>query len=77
MLNEQNGHAKLAAHEGDVVHELLRFVGIHASRGLIQQKQLGIRRHCTGDLQLSLLTVRKICGKIILILVKLKNLQEL
>ena len=40
MLDEQNGHAEFFPYKFDGLHQLCRFIWVHARRRFVQQKQL-------------------------------------
>ena len=75
MLDEHDGDLEHVADLDDVLHELLRFGGVHAGGGLVEQQQLGIGRKGAGDLQLALLAVGQVDGDHVALLPDAHDLQ--
>ena len=59
MLNDKNTQVKCCLDPADKVRQIVRFLRIHAGRRLIQKKQAGLCRQSTGNLQATLLAIRK------------------
>ena len=57
MLNEQDSNLELVADFDDVLHQLRRFVRIHARGGFVQQQKRRIRRQRAHNLQAPLCAV--------------------
>ena len=51
MFNEQDRIPALVAQLGDQLRQLGRFFRVHASRRLVQTKELGFGCHRSGDFQ--------------------------
>ena len=60
MLDQKNGHIKVITNKTDGIHQFLSFIGVHTSCRLIQKKKLRLCCQCSGNLQLSLLTIEKV-----------------
>ena len=54
MLDQHHGDLELVADLDDVVHQVGGLGGVHARRGLVEQKELGIGRERAHDLQAAL-----------------------
>ena len=76
MLDKKNRHLKFFSYKRNSFHKFFSLVGIHSRSGLIQKKKLGICRHSSYDLELSLLSVRKVRCKSISFSVKVKYFQK-
>ena len=59
MLDEQHRNLELITDPDDVIHELFRFLGVHARGRLIQQQKSGVCGKGTDNLQTALGAVRK------------------
>ena len=59
------------------IHQFLGLVWIHTCRRLVQKQKLGIRGKGAGDLQLTLLAVGKVPGKLVRLFVQIEYLQDL
>ena len=57
VFDEQNRDVEFIPHKTDGLHQFGSLIGVHTSRRLVQQQQLGIRCQRSGDLQLALLSV--------------------
>lgn len=60
MLDQKNGHIKVITNKTDGIHQFLSFIGVHTCSRLIQKKKLRLCCQCSGNLQLSLFTIRKV-----------------
>ena len=77
MLDEQDSHLEFIANEVNGFHQLFGFVGIHACRRLVQKQQLRVCRKGAGYLQLPLLAVGQVGGKLRRLAVKPEYLEKL
>ena len=59
------------------IHQFLSLIRVHTCCRLIQKQQLGFCSKCSGNLQLTLFTVRQVACKIICKSIKAKYFQKL
>ena len=57
MLDEHDGDLEHVADLDDILHELLRFRGVHAGGRLVEQQQRRVRCQSADDLQTALRAV--------------------
>ena len=77
MLDQQDRHVKMVSYKANGIHQLLCLIGVHTCCRLIQKKKLGICGKCSGDLQLTLFTIREVSRKKLCFLIQVKHLQDL
>ena len=77
VFDEQNRECRIYPHKTAVSIEFGTLIGVHASRRLVQQQQLGIRCQRSGDLQLALLSVGQAGGRLPRFSVQIEDLQQL
>ena len=77
VLNEQDGHVEFVADLADELGELQRLLRVHTGSGLVEEQELGVGGQGAGDLQLSLLTVGKIAGKIVAVFLQPEDAEQL
>ena len=77
MFDEQNRDVEFIPHKTDGLHQFGSLIGVHTSRRLVQQQQLGIRCQRSGDLQLALLSVGQAGGRLPRFSVQIEDLQQL
>ena len=76
MLDHQHSNRKLPFQILDKAYQFQRLIRIHAGCRFIQKKKLGICCHCTGNLQLSLMAIRKAAGQFVRFVIQAYNLQK-
>ncbi|MNE63306.1 hypothetical protein D3C80_1586500 [compost metagenome] len=65
MLNQENGKIELFTDPGYQVHQIPRFIRIHAGRRLIKQQQLRSGSKRTGNFQTPLVPITEVAGSLL------------
>ena len=77
MLDEHDGDLEHVADLDDVLHEFLRFGGVHAGGGLVEQQQRRVRCQSADDLQTALRAVGQRAGLHVCHVLHIENGQQL
>src|SRR5574344_1205982 len=77
VLNEQNGKIEFFSDERDELHELFRFLTVHAGSRFIKQKQRWVAGECTHYFKFALFTVRKVPCKFVFFVVDVEQCEQL
>ena len=77
MLDKKNGKVEFLANPANHLHELLRFLRIHACCRLVQKQKLRLCRKGTGNLQAALCTVGQVFRGLVCLVLEVENLQKL
>lgn len=77
VLDKEDRHIEFVAHKANRLHKLRSLVRVHSRGGLIEKKKL--RRGCKRAryLKLALLSVRKVAGEVIALVLKVEHREKL
>ena len=76
VFDEEDGHPEPGPDEGDGLHQLGGFGGVHAGGGLVQQEDLGPGGDGPGNLQLALAAVGQVLGLLLHLVFHVKNRKD-
>ena len=65
MLDEEDGQAELGAKTRDELHQVLRLLGVHARRRLVEEQQLRAGGKRARDLEAPLVAVGEVLGELV------------
>ncbi len=65
VLDEEDGQAELGAETRDELHQVLRLLGVHARRGLVEEQQLRAGGKRARDLEAPLVAVGEVLGELV------------